>query len=258
MKTTLDYAFDALRLGLKVLPLNGKEPAKDKHGKHIGITRATFDPATVREWFRVDGVHNIGGVVPSWFAGFDVDPRHGGLESWERLLAEAGIEPPSTYTTRSGRNDGGFHAWFRKHEGFRLSAKHYPGIDLKDGSGYLVMPGSIHPETGLPYTVQNGGAIIALPDEFYPFLEVKPVVPQAFVSREPYSTQGRNFLAEWVSRSLNGERNKNVFWALCEALRQGYEQHTIDEIMRAGVALGLPPEEVAASYRSALMREGRK
>jgi hypothetical protein len=253
----VDYVFAIRKHGIKFIPLIGKVPARDKNGVHIGITRATSEPATIQEWFGVDGVHNIGGVVPPWFVVIDVDPRHGGIASLERMLSEAGIPLPSTYTTRSGRNDGGIHLWFRKHEGVKLSAKGYPGIDLKDGSGYLVMPGSIHPETGLPYTVQNGGAIIDLPAALYPLLMVKPV-PRRVVSDRKPTRWGMNGLAAHVRKSVEGIRNDTLLWALCEALRCGYPQTTIDEILQAGEDVGLPPEEVATVYRSALMLEGRK
>jgi hypothetical protein len=253
----VDYAFSFCKLGIKLIPLIGKVPARDESGVHIGMTRATSDPATIHKWFGVDGVHNIGGVVSPWFVGVDVDPRHGGLESLERLFAEAGIPLPSTFTTRSGRNDGGIHLWFRKREGVKLTARDYPGIDLKDGSGYLVMAGSIHPETGLPYTVQNGGEIIDLPAELYLLLTVKPI-PRRVVSDRRPTRWGMNGLAEHVRRGVEGIRNKRVHWALCEALRCGYPQSTIDEIMQAGEDVGLPPEEVATAYRSALMLEGRK
>ncbi len=253
----VDYAFAIRKLGIKLIPLIGKVPARDESGVHIGITRATSDPATIHKWFGVDGVHNIGGVVSPSFVVADVDPRHGGLESLERLLAEAGIPLPSTYTTRSGRNDGGIHLWFRKQEGVKLTARDYPGIDLKDGSGYLVMAGSIHQETGLPYTVQNGGEIIDLPAELYPLLTVKPIPRRVVPDRRP-TRWGMNGLAAHVRKSVEGIRNATVFWALCEALRSGYPQTTIDEILQAGEDVGLPPEEVATAYRSALMLEGRK
>jgi hypothetical protein len=256
--SSLSGAFLAGELGAKVVPLDGKKPARDKQGNYIGQTRGTTDPATLHEWFEVDGVHNVGGVVPAWGVGVDVDPRSDGLASLERLLAEAGIPLPSTYTTRSGRNDGGIHLWFRKRAGVKLSAAAYPGIDLKDGCGILVMPGSKHPETGLPYTVQNGGEIIDLPAELYPLLEVKPLPRRAPVYVAPFTARGQNRLAAWVRRSLNGKRNEDLYWALCRAVEHGYEQAIVDEIMQAGVDVGLPPEEVEDTYRSALRTEGQK
>jgi hypothetical protein len=256
--SSLSGAFLTVELGAKPMPLDGKRPAKDKRGYYIGQSRATSNAGMIHEWFGVDGVHNVGGVVPACGVTFDVDPRSGGLESWARLFTEAGIEPPSTYTTRSGRNDGGFHAWFRKRVGVKLSAAAYPGIDLKDGCGYLVMPGSIHPETGLPYTVQNGGEIIDLPAELYPLLAVKPAPRRAPVYVAPFTVWGQNRLAAWVRRSIPGERHKRLVWAFLKAVESGYEQPIIDEIMQAGEEIGIEPAEVARNYRYAVSKCGAK
>ena len=83
-------------------------------------------------------------------------------------------------------------------------------------------------------------------------------VPRQVVSDRRPTRWGMNGLAAHVRKSVEGIRNATVFWALCEALRSGYPQTTIDEILQAGEDVGLPPEEVATVYRSALMLEGRK
>jgi hypothetical protein len=57
---------------------------------------------------------------------------------------------PDTLTAWSGRNDGGSHLYFLRPPGPLTSTRLPEGIDLKI-NGYMIMPPSIHPATGLPY-----------------------------------------------------------------------------------------------------------
>lgn len=154
----------------KVFPLNGKLPAipnphprgswerqrcKGQCGMHgHGVLDATDDVATVARWWgdRYRGC-NIGGRVPESMFVLDSDPRHGG----DRTLAvlEQQFGPlPETLTTVSGRGDGGCHLFYRRPPG-KLTIKRIKtfgdGVDLKTTSGYVVLPPSVHPDTGNPY-----------------------------------------------------------------------------------------------------------
>ena len=79
----------------------------------------------------------------------DIDPRHDGHDTWDTIVA--GHDLPVTRCHASGRNDGGFHIWFRNPNGHEL--KDRDGIDvLHHGHRYSILPPSLHPETGQPYT----------------------------------------------------------------------------------------------------------
>lgn len=143
------YAIEYAVNNWAVFPLRGKVPAIS--GGH-GVLDATTDVEVIAHWW---GGHysgcNIGARVPESMIVIDVDPRHGGDESLAALETEHG-ELPETLTTISGRGDGGRHLFFRRPSG-RLTGKRLgPGIDLKSSSGYVVMPPSIHPDSGHPYT----------------------------------------------------------------------------------------------------------
>jgi hypothetical protein len=58
---------------------------------------------------------------------------------------------PETLTTVSGRGDGGVHLFFRRPPGKLSSKRLGPGIDIKTSTGYVMLPGSVHPATGKPY-----------------------------------------------------------------------------------------------------------
>lgn len=140
--TTLDAALDyAENYGWSVFPLNGKQPAT-RHG----FKDATTDTATITGWFQVrHGVepYNIGVAIPEGMWVLDVDPRNGGMESFEKIQHLL----PKTLTTRTG--SGGGHLWF---SGDPSSLPKMKGIDIKvGGKGYVVVPPSVHPETGKEY-----------------------------------------------------------------------------------------------------------
>lgn len=79
----------------------------------------------------------------------DIDPRNGGLESFERLRGN--FAP--TFKVKTG--GGGFHYYYRLPQGFNkplakdLSKAGYAGIDIKTSNGCLVAPTSTHPNGNL-------------------------------------------------------------------------------------------------------------
>ncbi|WP_306345207.1 bifunctional DNA primase/polymerase [Rhizomonospora bruguierae] len=84
----------------------------------------------------------------------DIDPRNGGQ-------VDPDLMPP-TRATRTG-NDG-WHLWYR-HPGGPLGAKvaGRAGVDVKADGGYVVVPPSIHPDTGRPYRWAGDRPIAAMP-----------------------------------------------------------------------------------------------
>lgn len=130
-------------------PLNGKVPAIPG-GR--GVLDFTTDTDVIAAWWggRYAGC-NIGARVPDSMVVVDIDPRHGGHRSIAELEQRHG-RLPETLTTISGRGDGGRHLFFRRPSGKLTSKRLGPGVDLKTSSGYVVMPPSIHPDSGQPYT----------------------------------------------------------------------------------------------------------
>jgi Bifunctional DNA primase/polymerase, N-terminal len=151
-----------------VFPLRGKVPAipnphpkgsrerqtcKGECGKQgHGVLDATADITTVANWWagRYVGA-NIGGRVPESMIVLDTDPYNGGLESLGALEARFG-KLPKTLTDLSGRGDGGAHYFYRRPPGKLSATRLGPGIDIKSSTGYVVLPPSVHPDTGKPYT----------------------------------------------------------------------------------------------------------
>lgn len=136
----LEAARIYVSLGLSVLPIRvgEKRPACD-HGVHD----ATRDREQIRTWFADNPDLNLAiatGPVSNLLV-VDVDPRNGGNESFERLIAEIGSldHAPQVFTP-----SGGKHYYFRFPEGHAPGTKlaEFPGIDFLGAGRYVVAPPS--------------------------------------------------------------------------------------------------------------------
>ena len=136
------YAYASESLYVFPLAPRSKVPAI-KGGR--GVLDATIDLNQIAAWWRENPSLNIGCRPPPGVVVIDVDPRHGGVDSMCRLVAEHGPLCATTWTVRTG--GGGWHLWVRLPDDFdvsRLREKLADGIDLKHGAkGYVVMPPSV-------------------------------------------------------------------------------------------------------------------
>jgi hypothetical protein len=146
----------ACREGLIEMP-NPQRDCKGGCGRHgHGPYDATDDVAIVTEcWSGPYQGCNIGARIPESMLMIDIDPRRGGEQSWADLTAQYGRFPDCA-TTYSGRGDGGRHLYVRRPPGGLTAQCLGSGIDLKTSTGYAVMAPSIHPDSGMPYTLLDG------------------------------------------------------------------------------------------------------
>jgi hypothetical protein len=83
---------------------------------------------------------------PSGLLVLDVDPRHGGDKSLERLEELHG----HFYGIRAHTGGGGLHLFFKKPSGVTIKSKSdalgkgYPGIDVRADGGYVILAPSLH------------------------------------------------------------------------------------------------------------------
>lgn len=189
-----------------VFPLNGKIPAI-AGGR--GVLDATTDIDQIAQWWggRYAGC-NVGARLPQSMIVIDIDPRHGGDRSIAELEQRHG-QLPDTLTTISGRGDGGRHLFFRRPSGKLTSKRFGPGVDLKTSAGYVVMPPSIHPDTGKPYVRLE--APVAAPPAWLVGL-LKPEQPAAS-SRSPrrhlYGLHGGPSVADQFTVKASWERSSD-------------------------------------------------
>ena len=147
--TLAEWAAHYAAAGLEVFPVDPDTKAPLGALARNGHLSATKDADTIRQWWTARPDASIGARIPENVVVLDIDPRHDGLDTWDTIVA--GHDLPVTRCHASGRNDGGFHIWFRNPNGHEL--KDRKGIDvLHHGHRYSILPPSLHPETGQPYT----------------------------------------------------------------------------------------------------------
>ncbi|WP_230379194.1 bifunctional DNA primase/polymerase [Microbacterium sp. ZXX196] len=114
-----------------------------------GVLDATRDPEKLARLFGPYPTANVGGATTGRLV-IDLDYQHGVSRS-DAL--------PETRTHLSGRGNGNEHLVYRVGGGFDrpLTQGHIVhGVDFKCGPGaYVVLPPSLHPDTGQPYTVAD-------------------------------------------------------------------------------------------------------
>lgn len=149
----------------------GKSEDPGQRGKHPasshGQKDATTDGATIAGWWATDPNYNVGVFCkPSGFFVVDIDPRSGGLESFDKFEALLGEGLPATVEAQTGihsmqgREVRGRHLYF-KYSGNEnlvgnLKAANLPGIDIKF-DGYVLAPPSRH-HSGAEYSWKPGHA----------------------------------------------------------------------------------------------------
>jgi putative DNA primase/helicase len=170
------------KLGWKIFPVHSVDEdanctcnrphAEPKDaGKHPAIgewnVRATSNADTINGWWDTNNNYNIGVFCqPSGFFVIDVDPRSGGVESFEKfeeLLEYCLPETVMAYTgvyIREGKPVRGRHYYFKVNPDEKLIGKldalGLKGIDIKH-NGYVVTAPSMH-FSGVNYEWVEGHA----------------------------------------------------------------------------------------------------
>ena len=153
--TAWEAAERAIADGWAVIPLVGKIPACKG-----GIKAATRDLEKARELFDLaPNATGVGGACDGLVV-VDIDPRSGGQEQHDL---------PPTRVHWSGRGDGGHHLIYRLPEGAPKiksgNSKLGRGVDVKTGAhSYIVLPGSLHPDTNQPYRSNDADIQVASRD----------------------------------------------------------------------------------------------
>ena len=144
-------------LHFAVFPLSPKDkrPAIAEWNKH-----ATTNKVVIEKWWDENPLYNIGIAtgLPSGgliVVDLDIDDEKGknGIERLNKWQNDYGVHIPfNTATARSGR--GGVHIFYRDADTVYRNAadlfKDGSGVDVRANGGYIVAPGSVHPN-GTPY-----------------------------------------------------------------------------------------------------------
>lgn len=136
---------------LPVFPCDGKRPLTP-HGFKDASTDAKIISSRWKRWPRA----NIGiptGSASGWLV-IDIDPRNGGNETLEELVAKYGGLPETLEAVTGG---GGRHIVFKHVDGLRCGELG-PGIDVKADGGYIIVSPSTHPDTKRRYSWDSADA----------------------------------------------------------------------------------------------------
>ncbi|WP_296196003.1 bifunctional DNA primase/polymerase [uncultured Microbacterium sp.] len=241
----LNDALALARNGWAVIPLRGKVPVTAH-----GVKDATTNPDTIGRWWARGALHNVGARVPAALVVLDIDPQNGG--TLDTLTEAAGGYLPDTLTVHSGRGIGGRHLYFLHPGGVLTSTRLPAGIDVKTERGYCVMPPSLHPATGRPYLWEQHTPA-HLPAVLLALLRpevARPVRPSLTTAQTPLASRAAH-LARHVAAAAEGNRNARLYWAACQAIRDGHAADVFTMLERAAVSAGLPEAEARRTIASA-------
>ena len=162
----IDAALSYAERGQAVFPVGLDKRPLTEHG----FKDATTDEDLVRGYWTRWPEAGIGAAVPEGRIVLDVDPRNGGVETFDALVAKLG-PLPATVTARTG--GGGWHYHFQWN-GAEAPASLGKGIDVKAaGKGYVVLPPSPHasgtPYRWEPYLDPEEQNVVALPEAWSAF-----------------------------------------------------------------------------------------
>jgi len=162
--------------GFTLFPLNGKVPPKGYRW-----TKAEYNPFPQPSDFPHG---NYGVKLGPEDLVIDVDPRNFPPERkiLNELAERLGFKIIGhSFTVRTGT--GGAHIYYHKsaEHAVRGAIRDLPGLDIKSEGGYVVGPGSIHPDSGNPYDIHSGSPanITRVPAELLALIERKEEIHEA-------------------------------------------------------------------------------
>lgn len=161
MSDLYEISCEFVRAGMRLFPLHRFRQGKCECG-HSNCTAVGKHPARV-DWVKSPIIDEA--VLDTWLDGdlmppymglgwaldaghivIDVDPRNGGNESFAALQADIGIDLIDACSAVVRTGGGGWHLYFAKPDAdlaWKMPDK-YHGIDIKQGGGFVVIPGSEH------------------------------------------------------------------------------------------------------------------
>lgn len=227
--------------GFSVGPLNGKVPLT-KHG----VQDFTRDSSVIAAWKRQFPQCNWG-VTQQGVIALDVDQRNGGRVANLQLRSEH-----KTLTIRTG--SGGWHIYYRVSGPVMGKVRGIDGIDVKaGGAGYLVAPGSIHPDTGKPYTLHRDTPIATVPEHIWALIARPTYTPPSVPARA--SGDRWDGLVRAVTEATEGNRNGTLFWAAARAAADSAPAAVYSALAAAAHQIGLGASEIRQTIQSAQRKE---
>ncbi len=217
--------------GWKIFPVAGKVP----HRGTRGLKDASADLRQVEQWEVAYPESNSAiATGASNLVVIDVDPRHDGHVALARFEDDNG-RLPHTIECMTGGSLAGRHIYFRAPEGIPIRSRNNAlgaGVDVKAEGGYVVAPGSKHPETERIYEWAAGCSpnqveLADLPNWLVELLRdrPRPVVAQTAMGHLPDDQKlkrARAYLAQ-IPSAVSGQGGHDQTFAAAQAMAVGFD-----------------------------------
>ncbi|MEI6641925.1 MAG: bifunctional DNA primase/polymerase, partial [Novosphingobium sp.] len=252
---------DPYSRGWSVIPLERRGKKPRCRWEQYQSQRAPLE--TIARWAVDDGNVGIVTGAVSGIVVLDLDSDDAIAEARRRGL------PSSTIVVKTARGEH----WYFRHPGgtIRNGTKIFPSADVRGDGGYVVAAGSIH-ETGVVYTYHQPPGLVELAEmpQWLRDLVTKPASSAGGASEPKWETEAVRQPSELTTRygasalerevavlrqSPEGERNNQLnksAFAIAQLSAGGQldEQEAISSLRAAGLAAGLPEQEVDATLAS--------
>ena len=233
MTTLFEAALAYTEQGLAVFPCGPSKAPLIRGGFHA----ASAEPEQIALWWTTwpDAWIGLPTGALNGITVLDVDPRNGGGDALDGLLALHGPDWFMTHTSQTP--SGGLHLRFRHDQSITVTAIGLlPGLDLKDEGGYVIAA----PSPGYPVTVD--APMRDQPEWLLALRRAKQAPTAVFRSSQRDDRLLDAEALEGVSEAVSAYWSNGTRHYLCRAIT-GY-------LLNAG----LPPEQVAAVLKTVLSR----
>lgn len=254
----LKLAIEHSKNGWYVFPLIGKHPHKDYKWRDQSVQAEGLIRNDINLYRKSTGVAADCGKSGRIVIDLDTHNGQDGVASWDKLVTEHNIGPTSFLTAKTG--GGGFHLHFRDTTGGKIgnsTGKLGEGIDVRANGGYIVLPGSTHPDGGKYEWLD--GELCDIPQQLVDLLLTNKEVPQRAIpstrDTTPWAMAAMKGEINELSSSANGTRNDALNRA---AFSLGQILHSLDrqlaeaELFNCAMSLGLSEKEAVATIESGL------
>ena len=186
-----------LEAGYNLTPLEGKRPIVKNWTKRL-LTRDQLHKIATNPQKQ----YNFGAILQDKHLVVDVDPRNFSDDKiWTRFVSLYDLDKLLKAAPSVKTGGGGFHYYMSKpaHVNIMESIDGFEGIEFKSKNRQVVIPGSIHPDSGKPYTWhRNADKLTDLPE----FPEhVLRLITRPHIGTEAFSLAGQ-FTIEDIAKIL--------------------------------------------------------
>lgn len=226
-----------------------------------GFRDAVADIAAICRWIEDKPGCNWGVWPGDGFLTLDADAKHKGIEVLASLEGKHGKLPPTPTALTGG---GGRHLYFSCPPSFMAKNKiaDCEGLEIISGKGGVIIPPSVHGETGKAYSWRSPPWEIALapaPAWLLAMVEAKPQGESQEIDLDTLTWGGSVDFA--TLKASEGDNNAPVCRAIGTHLGRGESEEEVLEKALAWAEAQDPPydaEEMRRKVRSIARKEERK